>query len=71
MMQFDEKAMDMKAMSYADQQLKMVNPVMAMSQYRRKTKMDSPCFRGSDIELAFSNGYLAGFNDCAGPEENM
>lgn len=71
MSQFDEKAMDLKAQSYADQQLEKVNPLLASSQYRRRVKMKSPCFSGADIELAFSMGYLAGFNDCAGPEENM
>ena len=67
MRQFDEEAMDLKAQSYADQQLERVNPLLASSQYRRSVKMKSPCFSGSDIELAFSMGYLSGFNDGQGP----
>lgn len=67
MMPFDEKAMDLKSQAYADQQLEKVNPIMASTAYRRSVKMNSPCFKGTDIELAYAMGYMAGFNDCQGP----
>ena len=63
MMEIDENTLDLKSHSYADAALESKNPMIANTTYKRSVKMSSPCFRGTDIEEAYKEGYRAAWKD--------